>query len=111
MLKAVPPPRKTGAIVAAPPADLGPAGRALWSKLTRDYAISDEHGQAVLEVAARAADRAESCRLAILKSKTGMIVKDRFRQLRPHPLLAVERAARAQVLQALKALSLPIPED
>jgi phage terminase small subunit len=109
MLKAVPPSSKAGATAPVPPADMGPIGRDLWSKLVRDYNISDEHGLAVLAVACRAADRAESCRLAVLK--TGLVVKDRFRQTRPHPLLAVERAARAQMLQALKQLSLPIPED
>ena len=92
-----------------PPADLGATGRELWGKLVREYRIDDEHGKAVLGVACRSADRAESCRLAV--EKAGLTVKDRFRQTRPHPLLAVERGARAQMLQALKQLSLPIPED
>jgi hypothetical protein len=92
----------------APP-DLGPAGRELWERLMAGYALDDAHGRAVLAVACRAADRAESCRLAVAKS--GLTIKDRFRQSKPHPLLAVERAARAQMLQALRQLALPTPED
>src|SRR5262245_32914275 len=109
MLKAVPKDSKGGATLPHPPADMGAVGRDLWAKLTRDYRIEDEHGRAALGVACRAADRAESCRRAV--AKAGLVVRDRFRQTRPHPLLAVERAARAQMLQALKQLSLPIPED
>ena len=109
MLKAVPKPGTAAPHLPAPPAGLAAIGRDLWGKLVRDYAIEDQHGQAVLEVACRAADRAESCRVAI--GKSGLIVRDRFRQTRPHPLLQVERAARAQLLAALRQLSLPIPEE
>ena len=93
----------------APPSDLGPAGRDLWSKLTSSYRLEDQAGQQVLAIACRCADRAESC--SVVVAKEGLTVRDRFRQTRPHPLLAVERAARAQMMQALKQLSLPIPEN
>ena len=93
----------------APPDDLGAAGKDLWRRLTDGYAISDEGGRAVLEVAARACDRAEDCRRRV--AKDGPTVRDRWRQVKPHPLLAVERAARAQMLQAVKQLALPLPED
>jgi phage terminase small subunit len=93
----------------APPHDLAATGRELWGNLSREYRIDDESGKAILAVACRASDRAESCRVAV--AKDGLVVRDRFRQTRPHPLLAVERAARAQMLQALKALSLPVPEE
>jgi len=73
------------------------------------YRVEDQAGQAVLAVACRATDRAEAARVAV--AKDGMSVRDRFRQIRPHPLLAVERGARAQVLAALKQLSLPLAED
>jgi phage terminase small subunit len=107
-LRAVPK-SKVDPLRPSPPADLGTAGRDLWSKLTTDYRVDDQAGQAVLAVACRAADRAESCRAAV--AKDGLVVRDRFRQTRPHPLLAVERSARAQMLTALRQLSLPIPED
>jgi phage terminase small subunit len=106
-LRAVP--KTTKADPEPVPADLGAAGGELWARLTTDYRLEDEAGRAVLSVACRAADRAESCRLAV--AKAGLVVKDRFRQTRPHPLLAVERAARAQLLHALRQLQLPIPAD
>jgi len=95
--------------LAPAPEDLGDAGHELWRKLMEAYALGDEHGKAVLAIACRAADRAESCRLKV--AKEGMTVKDRWRQIRPHPLLAVERAARQQMLQALRQLSLPLPTE
>lgn len=93
----------------APPADLAATGRELWDKLMTAYRIEDEGGRAVLAVACRAADRAEGCRLKV--AKEGMTVRDRWRQVRPHPLLAVERSARDQMLRAIIALSLPLPEE
>ena len=107
-LRAVPK-AKADPLLPTPPSDLGAAGRELWQRLTADYRIDDRAGQAVLGVACRAADRAETCRVAV--AKDGLVVRDRFRQTRPHPLLAVERSARAQMLAALRQLSLPIPED
>jgi phage terminase small subunit len=92
------------------PRDLGAPGRSLWSQLAKAYNLDDEHGRAVLLLACRAQDRAESCRAAI-EADGGPSVKDRFGQTKPHPLLAAERDARAQVLQALRQLSLPIPTE
>ena len=53
-----------------------------------------------------ALDRTEACRLQI--EKDGQIVKDRFGQQKPHPLLAVERDARAAFVVCLKNLQLDI---
>lgn len=92
-----------------PPADLMATGRELWAKLMTAYRIEDEGGRTILVVACRAADRAESCRLRV--AKDGLTVRDRWRQVRPHPLLAVERSARDQMLRAIKALALPLPEE
>lgn len=100
--------RKATTTANAPPADLGADGKALWSKLAGAYRVDDEHGQTVLALACRAADREQACRRRI--EKDGVAVKDKWGQIKPHPLLAAERDARAQVLAALRALSLPIPE-
>jgi P27 family predicted phage terminase small subunit len=91
-----------------PPADLGLTGRELWLRLVNAYKVDDEHGQTVLALACRAADREQACRKRI--EKDGVAVTDKWGQTKPHPLLAAERDARAQVLAALRALSLPIPE-
>lgn len=92
----------------APPADLGATGKALWLRLVAAYKVDDEHGQTVLALACRAADREQACRRRI--EKDGVAVTDKWGQTKPHPLLAAERDARAQVLAALRALALPIPE-
>ena len=84
------------------PAHLGADGKALWARLLRDYEINDGAGLQLLQVAAEAADRAASCRKAI----DGLTVKDARGSLKPHPLLAVERDARAQQIAALRALRL-----
>lgn len=91
-----------------PPADLGATGKALWQRLVAAYKVDDEHGQTVLALACRAADREQACRRRI--EKDGVAVTDKWGQTKPHPLLAAERDARGQVLAALRALALPIPE-
>src|SRR5512136_1953957 len=90
------------------PAGLSEAGANLWRKLSTEYRVDDAHGQAELALACRAADRLEACRKRI--EKDGVSVRDRWGQVKPHPLLAAERDARAAVLAALRQLSLPIPE-
>jgi hypothetical protein len=47
---------------AEPPADLGPAGRQLWTAILADWVIDDAASLAVLAQAAHAADRAEGLR-------------------------------------------------
>jgi hypothetical protein len=42
-----------------PPANLGPAGAGLWRSIMSEYDVSDAGGQAMLEQAAFAYDRAE----------------------------------------------------
>lgn len=91
-----------------PPAGLSDAGAKLWRELAAAYKIDDPHGEAILALACRAADRLEACRKRI--EKDGVSVRDRWGQVKPHPLLAAERDARAAVLAALRQLSLPIPE-
>jgi len=88
------------------PADLQGPGRELWLKLTSSYAIDDEHGRAVLAIACRAQDRAEAARQSI--EKDGMTVRDKWNQIKPHPLLSVERDARAASLAAIRQLALPL---
>ena len=48
-----------------PPANLGPAGVNLWRSIMAEYDISDAGGQALLEQAAAAYDRAERLRVEI----------------------------------------------
>ena len=85
-----------------PPPHLGPDGKQLWTRVLRDFEIDDGAGLQLLQCAAEAADRAASCRKGIKQ----LTVKDARGSLKPHPLLAIERDARAQQISALRALRL-----
>ena len=89
------------------PSHLGSAGRRLWQTIVSDFEI-DRAGQEILMRACEAADRAESAREAI--EREGMTAPDRFGQVKPHPLLAIERDSRAAVLAGLKALNLDLSD-
>lgn len=93
----------------APPSHLSSDAKAWWAKLVNQYGIGpDDHAfLLLLAKALEAFDRAERCRRQI--DEDGEVVRDRFRQLRPHPALAAERDARAAFFQAMKLLRLDIP--
>jgi len=74
--------------------------------MAREYGITDLGGVSLLSAAAEARDRAEAARAAI--ERDGQTIKDRFEQVKPHPLLAAERDARAQFIQAMRALNLDV---
>ena len=80
--------------------------RSWWRKLSREYEISDEAGRLLLLMSLEAFDRLRGAQRAI--KKDGVSVKDRWGQVKPHPLLTTERDARAQMLMALKQLNLDV---
>jgi P27 family predicted phage terminase small subunit len=88
------------------PSHLSAEARAWWREIVTDFAIDDRAGLLLLTQAAEAWDRARDCRQAI--ERDGVTVRDRFDQVRPHPLLPAERDARAAFLQAVKHLHLDI---
>jgi hypothetical protein len=59
-----------------------------------------------LQTALEAFDRMRECQKAI--ERDGAAVKDRWGQVKPHPLLSAERDARGQMLGALKQLNFDI---
>jgi phage terminase small subunit len=71
-----------------------------------EYSIEDDAGKLLLQTALESFDRMRNCQAAIRRD--GEMVKDRFEQMKPHPLLAAERDARSQMLAALKQLNLDI---
>ncbi len=81
----------------------------MWREMGGDFEQWDSAGLAALRSALEAHQRARQARLAI--DKDGQVWRDRFGQLRPHPLLAVERDARAAFLAALRTLRLLDPEE
>lgn len=86
------------------PRHLSKDARTLWRRLTGEFEISDEAGIALLTVACESFDRMKSASAAI--SEHGVLIKDKFGQLKPNPAASIERDARSQYLAALKALKL-----
>ncbi len=89
-----------------PPHHLSHEARRVWREIVAEYAIGDSGGLRILRVALEFFDRAQACRRAI--EKDGMTVVDKFGQMKPHPLLPIERDSRAGFLNALKMLNLDL---
>jgi P27 family predicted phage terminase small subunit len=88
------------------PSHLSPEAKGWWAAIVAEYEITDAAGLLLLQAAAEAFDRVRECQRAI--ADDGMVSVGSKRQSRAHPLLAVERDARAQMLSALKALNLDL---
>jgi P27 family predicted phage terminase small subunit len=88
------------------PTHLSVDARRWWRRLQTEFGIDDDAGLLLLQTAFEAFDRMRACQAAI--ARDGELVRDRFDQMKPHPLLAAERDARAQMLAAVKALNLDI---
>ena len=89
-----------------PPPHLSSEAKKLWSAILAEYAITDAAGLHILRVSLEALDRAQAARVSI--DKIGMVIRDRFQAVKPHPLIPVERDNRAAFLAGLKALNLDI---
>ena len=87
-----------------PPPELSPTGKKLWRAILAEWPITDSVHLAVLRTALESLDRADRCRAIV--DREGEVIKDRFGQAKPHPLLAAERDARSSFLQAVKTLGL-----
>ena len=103
-----PPPRsKTRAAAGEPaPQELAQPERQLWESITAQHAFSDAASLSLLRTALEAHARARLCREAI--AKDGMTHRDRFGQVKVHPLLSTERDARAAFISAMRTLNLNI---
>lgn len=89
-----------------PPKQLSREAKAWWRKLCSEYALDDEAGKLFLQTALEAFDRMRQAQ-GVIRDE-GPTIKDRFDQMKAHPLLTVERDARSQMIQALKALNLDV---
>ena len=90
----------------AVPSGLSAESRRLFGKLTKEYAIADAGGVEILRSGLLSLDQAMRAEASI--AADGQTFKDRWGQLRPHPLLAAARDHRAAWLNALKSLNLAI---
>ena len=89
----------------APPATLGKAGTNLWQTLMSEYRIDDAGGREMLAQICAAADRADEC--AEIISADGPVTRV-GKQLKDHPLLKHELAARSFVVRSLHRLGLDV---
>jgi hypothetical protein len=86
------------------PGHLEKPERDLWNSLTRAFKFDDEGSLELLQAALEAKMRSRRCRVAI--DKDGECWRDEKKNLRPHPLLAAERSARASFIQCMRLLRL-----
>ncbi len=97
---------RPGGTDSPPPAHLEPVEQAMWLAFLAGHTFDDAASLAMLRTALEAHQRARRCREQI--DRDGEAIKDRFGQLKPHPLLAAERDARAAFLSAMRALNLDL---
>ena len=83
---------------------LSASAKAWAAKLAGEYDIRDAGGAAILNVAARALDRAEQA--AAILHRDGLTTVDRYGALKVHPCCQIERSARQSIITALRALRL-----
>jgi hypothetical protein len=90
--------------LAPAPIPLDKAERDLWTSLIRTYKFDDEGSLELLASALEARMRSRRCRQSI--DKEGECWRDAKGNLRPHPLLAAERSARASFIGCMRLLRL-----
>jgi hypothetical protein len=78
----------------------------MWREIIAEFSFDDPASLALLRSALEAHQRSRRCRLAI--ARDGETVRDRFGQVRAHPLLPTERDARAAFLAAMRVLNLDL---
>jgi hypothetical protein len=79
-----------------------PATRKRVETLADEYNVTDPAGLVLLQSFGSAEAREAECRGAI--EKQGVAITDKYGQTKNHPLLSIERDARAAKLAAIKAL-------
>jgi phage terminase small subunit len=89
-----------------PPEHLEPPESQLWNDLHAEYKLRDASALALLASTLEAQARCRKCRTAI--DRDGETTVDRWGQVKPHPLLAAERDARAAFQAGMRLLGLDI---
>lgn len=87
-------------------AALSPEARAVYDRLLREWKIEDAAGLLNVLTACQALERMRQAQ--VILAKEGVLLADRWGQLKPHPASQIEKESRAGLLQALKALSLDL---
>ena len=89
------------------PKHLSGQAKADWKRFHEEYQLDSDCEDILLELL-EAGDRK---RQAQAELKAGIVVTNRFGELRPHPACAIERDSRLQILRCLRALGLPLSEE
>jgi hypothetical protein len=105
-IHAMPPPRPGSPIVTKAPRHLPSHERDLWDRIVSTARFEDAASLSALAAGLEAHTRMRRCREQI--DRDGEAVRDRFGQLRAHPLLNAERDARHAFLTSLKLLRLDL---
>jgi hypothetical protein len=90
------------------PAHLKAPEAALWKSIMSGHVFDNDASLELLAVAMEARGRMRKCRERI--DKEGESIRDRWGQLKAHPLLLHERAARDSFLKAMRLLNLDLGE-
>lgn len=107
--RSAPAPRPKSTPFPPAPRHLDAPERRLWRDIGADFAAWDAASLATLRSALEAHQRMRQARESI--DADGATFRDRFGQLRPHPLIAAERDARSAFLALLRALRLLEPGE
>jgi hypothetical protein len=88
---------------APPPKPLGPAGAALWGRISAEYLIDDEAARQLLWLACNTEDTRSQLSDAV--ARDGAVVTGRYGP-RAHPALREELACRAFISKTIERLGL-----
>ena len=92
-------------VKSAAPSHLTSARKRLYRQLVADYGLDREpHALETLRLACEALDRCDQAR--DLVAEHGVMLSDRFGQLKPNPAIAIERDARLGAVRCFRELSL-----
>jgi P27 family predicted phage terminase small subunit len=92
-----------------PPAHLSRAAKTLWRNLHSEWVLDEPGSIAILVVGLESFDRCQDARKIL--AAEGLATRDRFGQVRVHPLAAVARDAEAAFRSALRQLGVDKPPD
>ena len=88
-----------------PPTKLKAAGKAYWRLVHAGFEL-DDTDETLLVLASEMLDRADGARQAI--EKDGLTMTDRFDQVKPHPLIEVERQSLLAFVRIRRELGLDV---
>jgi phage terminase small subunit len=102
-------PRTNAKTTPKPPDGLQKPGKRFWNQTLLAYLIEDPHHLRLLENACRCLDRAEQARTVI--AKAGILIVNRFKELRENPACNTERQAMQVFRQTVRELGLDVVDS